>query len=183
MYRAYYDIISRISKPPLWWQEWGIPRYDEFDPSNSTALGTKEVALAEIACQATGTRFIVAFEGGGDGAIATAIRDFSLDYGDPPNVAGVVPHMLSETLRVLQYWYRGHPEYVVDGVITDWNRYDEWRRDPSLEVTFPYYDPNEVAIYWPRQSSDLYDESPPLAPPKQQWSRFLKRLKMLLPSR
>ena len=148
MYRDYYDIISRIPEPPLWWQQGGIPRYDAFDPEYSTGIGAKEVALVEIACQDTGIRFVVALEGGEDRAIAAAIRNRTLGYGDPPNVGGVNASALSETLRVLEYWYSGHSEYVQDNGITDWKRYSEWRRDASLEVAFPDYDPDEVPVYW-----------------------------------
>lgn len=178
MNRSYDDIISRIPEPPLWWQAGGIPRYDAFDPFHSTASGTSEVALVEIACQATGIRFAVAFEGGRDRAIAAAIRDFSLFYGDPPNVEGVVPHMSSETNRVLQYWYSNHPEYIVDGVITDYHRYAEWKRDSSLEVQFPDADEREGAVYWhPRMFGNAHSGRPPTPPPSiRQWlRRFLNK--------
>ena len=148
MDRGYYDIISRIPEPPLWWQEGGIPRYDAFDPTHSTGLGASEVALVEIACQHTAIRFVVAIEGGKDRAIAAAIRNRTLSYGDPPNVGGVVSCSSSETLRVLQYWYSEHPEFVEDHVITDWQLYSEWRRDASLEVAFPDYEPDRVPVYW-----------------------------------
>jgi len=136
MHRSYDDIISRIPEPPIWWQEGGIPRYDPFDPKSSTGVYTTEVALAEIACQVTDARFLVTIEGGEDRPVAKAIREGNLCYGDPPNVPTVPPHMTSEMLRVVQYWWRCHAEYVVDGRIVDWKGYDEWRRDPSLEINW-----------------------------------------------
>lgn len=135
MHRSYDDIISRISEPPLWWQEGGIPRYKAFDPKSSTGIAAAEVALAEIACQITGVRFLVSIEGGSDRPVAKAIREGTLCYGDPPNLPTVSAYTLSEMLRVVQYWSRCHPEYVVDGRIVDWKSYDEWLRDPSLEIT------------------------------------------------
>jgi hypothetical protein len=136
MNRSYNDIISRISSPPLWWQEGGIPRYEVFDPTTSTGIYTSEVAYAEIACQMTGVRFFVTIEGGTDRQVANSIRKQTLCYGDPPNTPNVSAFTTSTMLRVIQYWYRCHEEYVVDGMITDWPKYDEWRRDPALEVVF-----------------------------------------------
>lgn len=138
MHRSYHDIISRIAEPPIWWQEGGIPRYDLFNPASSTGIYCVEVALAEIACQMTDVRFIVAMEGRGDRQIAKSIRDFSLCYGDPPNVPEASPYTTSVTLRVIQYWHRNHPEYVVEGTVSNYKGYTEWRRDTSLEIVFPF---------------------------------------------
>ena len=137
MHRSYHDILSRIPEPPRWWQEGGIPRYDVFDPQTSTGIGTSEVALAEIACQMTGIRFFVTLEGGRNREIAKAIREGYLSYGDPPNTPDVAGHTTSEMLRVVEYWCSDHDEYVVNGKIVDWGKYSEWRRDQSLEITFP----------------------------------------------
>lgn len=176
MYRYYGDIISRIAEPPLWWEKGGIPRYDEFKPGKSTGIYTNEVALAEIACQFTGIRFIVAFEKPENRAIAAAIRDFSLFYGDPPNIPEVAGDTSSLTLRILQYWHCGHPEYVAEHGITDWARYTEWKRDRSLEVAFPDFDSNETPVYaleWKSNDEPSVDQSSePEASVVRRWVKF-----------
>jgi len=179
VYRSYYDIISRITETPLWWQEGGIPRYDKFDLTYSTGLHTSEVALAEIACQMTGIRFVVAFEGNRSRRIAASIRDFSLWYGDPPNVGEVAESTSSITLRVLEYWLRYDEKYVVDGKVIDHKLYDEWARDPSLEVDFPDFDQNEIPIYWNPWMSDgkIFAPRPPrlVVSITRQWNKFWTR--------
>jgi hypothetical protein len=141
MHRSYSDIMSRISGEPAWWQEGGIPRYGPFKPGVSTGVYCGEVALVEIACQHCRRPFIVAMETafGNEREIAREIGDYSLCYGDPPNIdccgAGRVD--TSVTLQVIEYWTRHHPEYLKDGIVTDQDAYFAWRRDHSLEVEFP----------------------------------------------
>lgn len=140
MHPDYDDIISRISEKPSWWQEGGVPRYGDFDPDKSSSIYAKTVILAEIACQGCGEKFRVCFtEHRHDFFKKTTleedVQNGNLHYGDPPNTgccaAGAT--MSSEMVQVLEFWRRGHPEYVSGGVITDLTKYNEWRRDPLLE--------------------------------------------------
>jgi len=144
MHPRYDDITSRIAEKPSWWQEGGVPRYGTFHPGRSASIYAREVALVEIACQACDARFKVVFDAGqieqyqGEG-LADRIRAGTLHYGDPPN-AGCCPAgptMNSEPVAVLEYWSRCHQEYVDGGgVITDFAKYDAWRREALLEGPF-----------------------------------------------
>jgi hypothetical protein len=140
MHRSYNDIRSRIAEHPSWWQEGGVPRYGTFDPEVAGSVYANEIALVEIACQLCRTPFLATIETSRrDGRIAQGIRDRSLSYGDPPNVdcCGAGAATSSLTCRVVQYWARGHEEFVnKDRVVTDL-QFFEWRRDPSLELVFP----------------------------------------------
>ena len=143
MYPSYDDITSRIVEKPSWWQEGGVPRYGEFHPDRSSSIYAREVVLVEIACQSCDTRFRVVFtadqmdqfEGRG---IAERIRDCTIHYGDPPNTgccpAG--PTMNSEPIAVIEYWSKCHQRFTNGSRITDWERYNEWLRDPLLEGPF-----------------------------------------------
>lgn len=138
MNRRYDDILSRIAERPAWWQSGGVPRFQRFEPGpTSTGVYTCEVALADIACQACGRRFIVAVESARhDFAIKSAIQDGSFGYGDPPahdHCGGET--MQTVSLRVLEYWTR-------NGGCGDAG----WRRDPSLEGPFD--------ISWWTEASD-----------------------------
>jgi hypothetical protein len=143
MHPRYDDITSRIPEPPSWWQEGGVPRYGTFTPEQSSSIYAREVALVEIACQSCGTRFRVVFTAdqmdqfeGRD--IAGQIRDCTMTYGDPPNTgccaAGAT--MNSDPIAVIEYWSKCHQKYVEGTRITDWERYNEWLRDPLLEGPF-----------------------------------------------
>ena len=130
MHAHYADILSRIAEPPQWWDENAVPRYDAFAPDECADLYVDEVALVEIACQACGVRFQVAFSYGFMGkvkkeaSIAARILDGTLHWGDPPNVqccpAG--PTMNCVDLRVVEYWKR--------------DSFD-WDRLPAFELTLP----------------------------------------------
>lgn len=146
MFRHYHDILSRISEEPTWWQEGGIPRYGPFDPKESTGIHCNEVVLIEIACQHCDRRFLVTVERDEiDRKLAQEIVDGEMGWGDPPNVqcCGAGPVDTSVPIRVVEYWARGHREYLrpttTPGVssITDPEAFSEWRRDPSLEVALP----------------------------------------------
>jgi len=137
--REYQDILSRISEPPSWWQEGGVPRYGPFEPGSSTSVYANEAALVEIACQFCRRPFIVLFETSAkDRRIAAEIRAGTLHYGDPPNVGCCTGVSANSTpVQVLQYWARAHQEYVEGGLIVDTRAFFEWRRDASLEVGLP----------------------------------------------
>ena len=139
MHRQYNDIINRIASPPIWWQEAGVPRYDQFDPHISAGVYANEAAFAEIACQVCETTFLVLIETpAADRSIAAKITSQTLEYGDPPNVAcacGGSASTSSIMIRVVEYWARADQKYVQDGIVID-NRFYQWVRDKSLEIAF-----------------------------------------------
>ena len=127
---SYLDITSRISDPPLWWDEEAVPRYCAFAPSEVAYIYADEAALVEIACQNCGQRFLVAMAGDrtGDHKLSDVLgSDDWWGWGDPPNMgccpAG--PTMGSEPVRVVEFWRR-----------VKW----EWARIPTLEraLTAPW---------------------------------------------
>jgi hypothetical protein len=143
MHPSYEDITSRIAERPSWWQSGGVPRYGDFHPGSSSSIYAREVALVEIACQSCDTRFRVVFDadqmdqyerrGVGD-----LIRNGSIHYGDPPNTGCCASgaSMNSIPVAVIEYWSRCHARYVEGSRIIDFERYNEWLRDPLLEGPF-----------------------------------------------
>jgi hypothetical protein len=139
MHASYDDILSRISTPPVWFDEHAVPRYCAFEPARSASIHIGEIALAEISCQACGRRFRVALSAVNfpKQPIAEAIRNKTLHYGDPPRHDAEQCHagatMNSEPLRVLEYWRRFDRRYVEGTRVTNMAYFD-WVRDPSLEI-------------------------------------------------
>src|SRR6266853_4787652 len=111
MHQHYEDILQRIDASPVWFDEFGVPRYEEFSPKHLGNIYAAEAALAELSCQQCGRLFRVAltnvFARKGF-ALSDEIRLRRVHYGDPPNVrcceAG--PSMNSVMREVLEYWSR-----------------------------------------------------------------------------
>jgi hypothetical protein len=117
MLRDYEDIRSRITDPILWWDDNGVPRYCEFDPSRC-GIYDDVAALVEVQCQSCGRRFLVAVtydrltrQQLGDAYRRPARGDIgSFHYGDPPShgregcAAGDTMNV--ESVRVVQFWER-----------------------------------------------------------------------------
>lgn len=61
MLHDYYDIRKRIDAEPKWWDENGVPRYDEFCPGDIANIYAEECALVLITCQNCVHEFKVAF--------------------------------------------------------------------------------------------------------------------------
>lgn len=121
MHRNYRDIISRIATPPLWFDEYAVPRYDKFTPRLCADIYAEEVGLLQIACQNCHTLFEVCMSSSAydritrkGATLAGAIGVGTVAYGDPPNVdccpAG--PTMSSDAVRVIEYWKREDFEWV-----------------------------------------------------------------------
>ena len=91
MHASYDDIISRISTPPIWYDEHTVPRYCSFEPGRSASIHIGEIALAEITCQECQRRFRVAFSAVNfqRQTIAEAIHNKGLHFGDPPSTTVV----------------------------------------------------------------------------------------------
>jgi len=127
MNNEYRDIRDRIPEPPKWWDECAVPRYCDFAPQHAAFIYATEAALLLIECQGCGRQFHVCMSARG-GALAAAIRNGTLHYGDPPNaeccIAG--PTMNCIDLRVVEFWRR-EPAGV---------KFD-WERDGALEVELP----------------------------------------------
>lgn len=136
MHHHYSDIISRISDPPLWWDENAVPRYDEFTPDGAANIYAMRVCLLLIECQDCGHPYKVCmsessmdqiYESIAHPSLIKAAEKGWLHYGDPPNAcppgccAGST--MNSVPRRVLEFWRKG-----------DWdeNRM-AWVRMPELE--------------------------------------------------
>lgn len=118
-----------------------MPRYDDFQPEGSTGVYASEAVLAEIACQACETTFLVLIEtAASDLRLANQIREETLHYGDPPNAGccGRGGSMQSEMIRVVEYWLRHDKKFITDGQIVS-SQYFQWARDASLEG--PFSDP------------------------------------------
>jgi hypothetical protein len=130
MLRDYEDIRSRITDPILWWDDNGVPRYCEFDPSRC-GIYDAVAALIEVACQACGKGFLAAVtydrrtlqELGDAYQRPTPGHVGSFHYGDPPahrsEGCAAGDTMNVESVRVLQFWER---------------EAGEWRRRPEHEV-------------------------------------------------
>lgn len=139
MHNRYEDILKRIDEAPIWFDEFGVPRYDAFSPQRLGNIYAMEAALAEISCQGCGRLFRVAltdvFPRKGF-ALSDEIRLRRVHYGDPPNVdcCAAGPTMNSVMREILEYWYR---DYEVD---------TNWRRDPIFEgpVAEPPLDPPDT---------------------------------------
>ena len=129
-YRFKY-LLDKLGNPK-WWEETGHPRYCVFAPDETYNIYASEVALIEIACQQCSTRFLVSMNWSrGQVSLSKRIRNKSLHYGDPPNIAccpaGATMNCLD--LRVVEFWQK--------------NAEFEWVRLPEFEVDLE--DANEVA--------------------------------------
>lgn len=127
MHHHYGDITNRIAEPPKWWDEHGVPRYNDFAPREVSDIYAHSIVFMEIACQNCDTRFHVAMS---QNQLHQLIHEFppllddidALHYGDPPNYgccpAG--PTMNSVPVRVIEAWKK---EFL------DWERVPELERD------------------------------------------------------
>jgi hypothetical protein len=129
MNRSYDDILGLTERKPSFFQTGGVPRWGAFEPGVSTDIYARDCAIAEIACQSCDMRFHVLMESTSRDkhTVAEDIRGGVLAYRDPPNVGCCAsgPSMTSETIRVIEYWERQETF--------------QWRRDPSLEISFRRY--------------------------------------------
>jgi hypothetical protein len=124
MNQAYEDITKRLG-PPLWWDEYSVPRYDPFRPELCNDIYAIEACLLEIGCQRCGRRFLVAeawdeMDGiQGIARLSDRIADGSVYWGDPPihdDPSGNTES--SDPLAVVAFWTRAK---------------GEWARVPELE--------------------------------------------------
>ena len=130
MLESYDDIRSKIAEQPQWWDENGVPRYCEFEPSRCANIYAREAVLFVVTCQGCGKAFHVAQSRDDmethrlDGrTILTDIGNCDIHYGDPPNVAccPAGPTMSSEPRYVIGYWRKNKETAYA------------WRREPALD--------------------------------------------------
>jgi len=127
----YADIVSRLGKP-LWYDDHGVPRYDDFHPSMLGVYNDLAV-LMEIECQACGELSLV-----GRGVN----RSMEKIYGRTPHLP---------TNEGAGLWHYGDPPPHGDGrclagltmnsaprrVVEAWERVGfEWERSPDHEVAW-----------------------------------------------
>jgi len=140
MHQYYEDILKRINQAPIWFDEFGVPRYEDFSPRRVGNIYACEAALAEVSCQQCKRPFRVALTN------VSARKGFSLSdeirlrrvhYGDPPNVhcCSAGSTMNSVMHEVLEYWSSDHE--VAGG---------KWLRNPIFEglVAEPHLDPADT---------------------------------------
>ncbi len=130
MNHHYRDITDKLG-PPLWWDEYAVPRYCDFAPTEVAYIYAGEAVLLLIECQSCGSEFRVAMtcnELHGSPSLATLIRSDEIHYGDPPNAecCAAGPTMNSVPKRVLEYWTN-------DGECWEWKRFPELERDIACE--------------------------------------------------
>lgn len=112
---------------PVWWDEYGTPRYVPHHPSFSPDIYINEIVLLEIACQACGKEFLTQLHRSG---LPHKIREGSIHYGDPPAHEGCAAGdtMNCNDLRVVEFWERS-------GLI--WQRVPELEIEPCLSGSHP----------------------------------------------
>ena len=120
MHNSYGDIRSRIPDDPKWFDSNGVPRYDDFHPTQCPSIYGREAVLYEIACQACDQLFRVA-----DTAdlwdkvgLSEHVKARTLHFGDPPAHGCTGDSMNCIDRRTIEFWER--PDY-------------EWRRVGDLE--------------------------------------------------
>ena len=133
MLRDYEDITSRLGEP-LWWDDLGAPRYDDFHPE---MLGVYDqiAAFMVIGCQNCEREFQVAQSFTSLDLLRreppkdehpSAEWAIYLHYGDPPIHGCIGDTMNSEPKRILQFWRKGEK----DG-------WPEWERVEGMEGELP----------------------------------------------
>src|SRR5262245_5664443 len=126
MRQHYKDILDRIEEIPAWFDEYGVPRFEEFSPARVSNIYAREAALAEVSWQNCGRLFRVALTDAfirKGFSLSDLIRLRWAEYGDPPNVGccDVGATMTSIMRQILQYWSR------------DFEISSYWMREPVFE--------------------------------------------------
>ena len=126
MHQHYKDILDRIDEPPKWFDDRGVPRFQEFSPRLLGNIYSSEAALAEVSCQRCHRMFRVALTNAfakRGSSLSDEIRLGRMHYGDPPNVACCAggPSMNSVMHKIVEYWSRDLEVNL------------DWQRDPTYE--------------------------------------------------
>lgn len=132
MLESYDDLRRRILEPPKWFDENGVPRYNETHPSLCPDIYADEVLFYEIACQSCDARFVVEenwsrhnlaaiVRGGENPSLSERVRLKRIHYGDPPCwtcASGATMNCID--IRTIQFWTRLNADR-------------DWARVPELE--------------------------------------------------
>jgi hypothetical protein len=122
MKQKYSCILSRIQETPKWYDENGVPRYEEFNPYSCADFYCKECALIRISCACCGTTFNVAVSSSLYDVANDLSKRSTLSYGDPPNVEcceeGV--STVSNVEKVLEFWKVKHGALVKEFNFPSW---------------------------------------------------------------
>lgn len=145
MLTDYHDIISRISEPPLWYDERGVPRYEYFNPY-LTGVYTKQAILAEVGCQHCRRTFLIGEGWDGYDWNEDVPEKTTLDervsrwgFGDPPRHGCIGDTMSAYEIRILEAW----EQLPMKERLERWARKNEgedvgsldWMRRPDLEIS------------------------------------------------
>lgn len=118
MHHHYRDITDKLGQP-LWWDEYAVPRYCEFNPNEVADIYASEVCLLEIGCQNCGQGFKVAMSWSYMDRVIRDSRSLSeliainaIHYGDPPNngCCPAGPTMNSIPIQVIEFWQKNRLE-------------------------------------------------------------------------
>ena len=155
MLPSYEDITKRLGQPKFY-DEHGVPRYDEFTPQ-LCGIYNSYIALLEVACQSCDKRFFVAREISSlDGKVTLPIKPSK----DGDELIKEVEDVLDDTLAlspwdIIGSFHYGDPprhgddtDECISGstmnsipirIIEFWKRgeYNVWERDHSYEFTLP----------------------------------------------
>lgn len=130
MNTQYTDITSKLGVPK-WWDEAGVPRYDDFTPHHRASVYADQVALMDIECQNCGTKFNVCLSWSeldrvkeNSPSLVDLIQTKEIHYGDPPNNGCCMPGptMNSVPIQVIEFWARNKDNAL------------KWERDARFEV-------------------------------------------------
>lgn len=115
----YKDITSRINEEPKWYDEHGVPRYDDIDPYLAPNIYADEVVFMIIACQHCKKRFVVEISyspmdpDANNGSPFTErlenldkYRYVPLSYKDPPRHDCIGDTENSEIIKIIELWER-----------------------------------------------------------------------------
>ena len=121
MKNGYGDVVAAAGEP-AWYDENGVPRYQEFHPYGCVNKRALEAFLVEVRCQACGRAYPVAITWDGNPQYLAGMAlgpglplsqghsapNSSLHYGDPPNVGccNSGHTMSSDFVRIIQAWTR-----------------------------------------------------------------------------
>ena len=131
MYQPYLDLRAEREDEPKWFDEYGVPRWCDFEPDAVNDIYANEVALIEIACQSCGRTYLMALSWNyGDNQVSLTDRLTErpdiVHCGDAPcwpeNRQCAGSTMNCEDLRVVEFWRR---------------RSSGWERVPELEIVLP----------------------------------------------
>lgn len=80
----YYDILKCTDKPPIWWDERGVPRFETFVPNLHVSPHSMECVLFNVCCQCCYAPYVVCMSSHRKFVLREQILTKQLNYGDSP---------------------------------------------------------------------------------------------------